>query len=58
MAKKKLTLSVDEEIINQAKQHGINLSAFLEIRLTDYLKSEECGYRDLNPSKWLGKPLS
>jgi len=58
MVKKKLTLSVDEEIIHQAKQQGINLSAFLEIRLTDYLRGDKCGYRDLNPSKWLGKPLS
>ncbi len=58
MVKKKLTLSVDEEIIHQAKEQGINMSAFLEIRLTDYLRCDECGYRDLNPSKWLGKPLS
>ena len=37
MVKKKLTRSIDEEIITQAKQAEINLSSFLEIRLTDYL---------------------
>jgi len=38
MVKKKLTLSVNEDIINQAKELEINLSAFLEIRLSDYIR--------------------
>jgi post-segregation antitoxin (ccd killing protein) len=37
MPKQKLTLSIDKDIITQAKNQGINLSSFLEIRLTDYL---------------------
>ena len=37
MVKKKLTLSIDEGIINQAKGQGINLSAFVEMQLVDYL---------------------
>ena len=40
MAKKKLTLSVDEEIINNAKKQKINLSFFLEIRLIDYFQAK------------------
>ena len=41
MAKQKLTLSVDKEIINQVKNQNINLSSFLEIRLIDYLSNME-----------------
>jgi hypothetical protein len=37
MPKKKLTLSIDEDILFKAKQAEINLSSFLEIRLTDFL---------------------
>jgi post-segregation antitoxin (ccd killing protein) len=51
MVKQKLTLSIDKETINQAKEKGINLSSFLEIRLTDYINDKEkCTYRDLNLS--------
>jgi predicted DNA-binding ribbon-helix-helix protein len=41
MAKQKLTLSIDKEIISQAKKQNINLSSFLEIRLIDYLFDKE-----------------
>ena len=51
MPKQKLTLSVDKEIINQAKNQNINLSSFLEIRLIDYLcDKEKCSRRDLAPT--------
>ena len=40
MVKQKLTLSIDKEVITQAKEKGINLSSFLEIRLTDYLNEK------------------
>ena len=57
MPKKKLTLSIDEEIINNAKKQKINLSSFLEIRLIDYLSDKEkCSRRDSNPSSWLERP--
>ena len=47
MPKQKLTLSVDKEIINNAKKIGINLSSFLEIRLIDYIyDKEKCSRRD------------
>ena len=47
MAKQKLTLSIDKEIINHAKSQKINLSSFLEIRLIDFLSDkEECSRRD------------
>ena len=35
--KKKLTLRVNEELINDAKNHGLNISAFVEIKLKEYL---------------------
>ena len=35
--KRKLTLSLDEQVITHAKKAGVNLSSFLEIRLMDYL---------------------
>jgi len=54
MVKKKLTLSVDEEIITQARNAEINLSSFLEIRLIDYLSERKrCSHREGNPSSWL-----
>ena len=37
MAKKRLNLTVDENLLNEARQHGINLSSFLEIKLREYL---------------------
>ena len=56
MVKKKLTLSVDEEIITQAKNQNINISSFLELRLSDYLLVKKCSRRDSNPSSWLERP--
>ena len=29
-----------------------------EVFGTAFFEKAECGYRDLNPGKWLGKPLS
>ena len=46
MPKKKLTLSIDEDILSKAKQAQINLSSFLEIRLTDYLLVKSGSRRD------------
>ena len=47
MPKQKLTLSIDKEIISQAKNQNINLSSFLEIRLTDYFSDKElCSRRE------------
>jgi post-segregation antitoxin (ccd killing protein) len=37
MVKYKLILSIDKEIVNQAKENNINFSTFLEIHLSDYL---------------------
>ncbi len=49
MVKQKLTLSIDKEIISQAKNQNINLSSFLEIRLIDYLSDKEkCSRREGN----------
>jgi len=56
MVKKKLTLSINEEIITQAKKQNINLSSFLEIRLVDYLSYKECSRRGSNTSSWLERP--
>ena len=35
--KKRLNLSINDELINKARDKGINLSAFLEIKLQEHL---------------------
>ena len=51
MVKQKLTLSLDEKIITQARKAEINLSAFVEMQLINYLtRKQECSRRDSNPS--------
>jgi len=42
ISKHKLTLSIDKEIITKAQKQQINLSSFLEIRLTEYLQIKKC----------------
>ena len=37
MSKKKLTLSINEDLIYRTKKYEINLSSFLEIRLQEHL---------------------
>ena len=37
MNKRKLTLSINEGLIKTAKERGINLSSFLEIKLEEHL---------------------
>jgi hypothetical protein len=57
MPKQKLTLSIDKEIITQAKSQKINLSSFLEIRLIDYLSDKEkCSHWDLKSGIRLERP--
>lgn len=54
--KTKLTLSVDKDLIKLARENKINISAFLEEKLREYLLlNNECGCRDLNPGYKLGK---
>ncbi len=38
--KKKLTLLVDSNLIFRAKSYGLNVSKFLEGRLTDFLNTK------------------
>jgi len=57
MVKQKLTLSVDKDIITQAKQQGINISSFLELRLSDYLNDKEGGRGGIRTrDHWLRRP--
>jgi hypothetical protein len=45
--KRKLTLSIDDNILKNAKKAEINLSAFLETRLVDHLSDKEiCSRRE------------
>ena len=37
MSRQKLTLRLNADVIKQAKELGINLSGFMEIRLKEYL---------------------
>jgi hypothetical protein len=47
MPKKKLTLSIDENILNNAKKSEINLSSFLETTLVDFMtRKTECSRRE------------
>ena len=67
MAKQKLTLSVDEEIIEKAREIGINFSQFLENRLLEFFNLMDDGeddcesiarpHRDSNPGLRLRRPL-
>ncbi len=59
MAKKAIKLSVDEELITQAREIGLNISAFLENRLREFFNGENksCGGRDLNPRTPTGQGL-
>jgi hypothetical protein len=49
--KQKLTLSVNEALVNAAKEKRINLSSFFETKLLKHLNNgnNSCGGRDLNP---------
>jgi hypothetical protein len=49
--KKKLTLSVNKDLVASAKEKRINLSFFFESKLTELLNTgnSSCGGRDLNP---------
>jgi predicted DNA-binding ribbon-helix-helix protein len=57
MPKQKLTLSIDKEVITQAKKQQINLSSFLEIRLSEYLCDKESGRGGIRTRDiWLRRP--
>ena len=59
MGKKRVNVTIDEEVYKLAKQFGINISAFLENRLKELLLSGKspCGGRDLNPRTPTGGDL-
>ncbi len=59
MGKKRVNVTIDEEVYKLAKQFGINISAFLENRLRELLFSGNllCGGRDLNPRTPTGGDL-
>lgn len=40
MTKQKVTLTIDKEIVIEAKKLGINISNFVEVRLIDYIQSK------------------
>ena len=61
--KKKLTLSVNKDLVNAAKAKNINLSYFLESKLSALLDDEirTCGGRDSNtrtPTRQGSKPCA
>ena len=41
MKKQNLTLTINKTLVRKARRKGVNLSAFLEIRLTEYLSLYE-----------------
>ena len=65
MNKKPLNLLVNEDLVKTARKHGINLSAFFELKLLEHLemyygktksKYNKCSRRDSNPCSWLERP--
>ena len=47
MPKQKLTLSIDKDVSAKAKKQEINISAFVEIHLVDYLtRMMQCSRRE------------
>lgn len=65
MNKKPLNLLVNTDLVEEARKHGINLSAFFELKLQEHLdyyygkrkiRIHECGRRELNPGRGLGRP--
>ncbi len=54
--KQKLTLTVDKNLVDAAKTIGINLSAFLEIQLRQYLSVLKNGYT--SNTAWTGGDLN
>ncbi len=59
MTKKAIKLSIDEDLITKAREIGLNISAFLENRLREFLDGENktCGGRDSNPRTPTGVDL-
>ena len=55
------TVRVEEELLEKAKDMGINLSKFLEYNLKKIIEFYEivlCGRRDSNPGIELGRLIS
>ena len=57
MAKKRTTITIEEDLLEFARYLGLNISAFLEERLKE-LKDKVCGRRDSNPGIELGRLTS
>ena len=65
MNKHHLNLLIDAGLLQRARDNGLVISKFLEVKLQEYFsfmdavsyrqKGDECGRRDLNPSYKLGK---
>ena len=67
MTKIRTTITIDKELLEKARKQNISISGFIDIKLREYLalinqvskeNTDICGYRDLNPGGWLGKPQS
>ena len=64
MSKQKLTLSVNKNVVKKAREHDINISTFLEIRLNEYISllegnalnnKEEVFYSDFSKKAECGR---
>ena len=66
MKKKPLNLLVSKDLVKKAREYNINCSAFFEIKLREYFALiennqkvnilSECGRRESNPGRGLGRP--
>ena len=50
MTKKRLNLTINEDLVNKAREYGINLSSFLEIKLREYIAMLELSQSSYNES--------
>jgi hypothetical protein len=67
MTKVRTIITIEKDLLEKARKYNLSISGFIDIKLREYLalidqvskkNKSECGYRDLNPGYWLGKPIS
>lgn len=68
--KARTNVSINKELLEKARKYDLNVSSFLDLKLREYFalieggvfgstfseKKGECGRRESNPSRGLGRP--
>ena len=58
MAKRRLNLTINEELLKKARKYDINISSFLEIKLREYIAMIEMSQRASGESKPSSQDIS